>query len=257
MDFKDKVILIVGASSGMGRVLALRLAEQGARLAITARRQEKLDSLAAEIGGKGGVCFVLAADAENEQAAEGVVAATVGYFGRIDLAVLNAGGAPALDMRLMEAREVNAYMRSNYDVVVNYLFPLVRQMKQQGGGLIAQTNSLAGFLGVPLQGPYSAAKGAARILFDTCRLEFACYGIKFLSLYPGFVATEATLNDGMPAPMEISEERAVGYMIDALRRERPDTLFPPPTSWLVRLAGILPKPVVNWIVKREVPPLPQ
>ena len=197
----------------------------------------------------------MAADAEDAAAAERVVAATVERHGRIDLVLLNAGGAPALDMRRMSAGEVTAYMRSNYDVVVNYLFPVLRQMARQGGGLVAQTNSLAGFLGIPLQGPYSAAKGAARLLIDTCRIEFGPYGIKFVSIYPGFVATEHTANDGMPAPFEISEDHAVEHILYALRREPPDYLFPPVMRWLIRLARVLPKSVTNYLLARDLPPL--
>lgn len=256
MNFEGKVILIVGASSGMGRLVALRLAAQGAKLIVTARRKDKLDSLATEIAASGGSCLPLAADAQDEAAAAAVVAAGVERHGRIDAVLLNAGGAPALDMRRMTAGEVTAYMRSNYDVLVNYLFPVLRQMVLQGGGLVAQTNSLAGFLGVPLQGPYSAAKGANRLLIDTCRLEFGSYGIKFVSIYPGFVATEVTANDGMIAPMEISEERAADHILYALRRERSDYMFPLIMRWLIRLALILPKPALTWILKRDVPVLP-
>jgi NAD(P)-dependent dehydrogenase (short-subunit alcohol dehydrogenase family) len=129
-------------------------------------------------------------------------------------------------------------------------------MMRQGSGVIAHTNSMAGFLGVPLQGPYSAAKGAARLLIDTCRIEFADHGIKFVSLYPGFVATEHTQGDGMPAPLEISEARAVEYMLGGLRRQRSDYLFPPSMGWLVRLAGILPKFLTNRILKQQMPSLP-
>lgn len=254
MEFPDRVILIVGASSGIGRVVAVKLASAGAKLVVTARREDRLGSLAAEIVAAGGECLALAADALDESAAAGVVDAAVARFGRIDAVLLNAGGAPALDMRAMDAGQVNAYMRSNYDVTVNYLFPVLDQMKKQEGGLVAHTNSLAGFLGVPLQGPYSAAKGATRLLLDTCRLEFAEWGIKFVTVYPGFVATEATQDDGMPAPLEISEEAAADHILYALRRERPDYLFPPLMRWLIRLAGVLPKPVVNWILRRDVPP---
>jgi NAD(P)-dependent dehydrogenase (short-subunit alcohol dehydrogenase family) len=129
-------------------------------------------------------------------------------------------------------------------------------MRRQGGGLVAQTNSLAGFLGVPLQGPYSAAKGALRLLIDTCRLEFGSFGIRFVSVYPGFIATEATAGDGMPAPMEISEDQAVDHVMQALRRERWDTLFPFSTSWLVRLAMVLPKRLTARILRGEVPAMP-
>ncbi|PDS60071.1 short-chain dehydrogenase [Rhizobium anhuiense] len=257
MQFAGKVVLIVGASSGMGRVLALRLAGLGAKVVVTARRVERLESLAAEIHAMGGECLAIAADAIDAEAAAHVVQNAVDRHGRLDLIYLNAGGAPALDMRLMNAREVNAYMRSNYDVVVNYLFPALRQMVRQGGGHVGHTNSLAGFLGVPLQGPYSAAKGAAMLLIDTCRVEFARYGIRFTAVYPGFVATEATANDGMPAPLEISTEKAVDHIMYALTKGKSDYLFPFTMRWLIRLAHVLPKPVVLWILRKTMPKLPE
>jgi NAD(P)-dependent dehydrogenase (short-subunit alcohol dehydrogenase family) len=257
MNFSNKVILIAGASSGMGRALALRLANEGAHLIVTARRKERLESLACDIAQRGGQCLPLAADAQDPDAAAQVVTAGIAQFGRIDLAVLNTGGAPALDMRQMSAREVTATMRSNYDTVVNYLFPILAQMVKQKGGVVAHTNSLAGFLGVPLQGPYCAAKGALRLLFDTCRLEFAPMGIRFISICPGFVATEATASDGMPAPLEISEAQAVDYILFVLRKQRSDYLFPWRLRWLVRLAGVLPKSLTNLILHFEVPPVPK
>ena len=256
MKFEDKVVLIVGASSGIGRTLALRLASEGAHVVVTARRRDKLESLVAQIAQEGGRALALPADAQDAAAAEQVVHETVQRLGRFDLVMLNAGGAPALDMRTMGAREVTAYMRSNYDVAVNYLFPVLHQMVRQGSGVVAQTNSLAGFLGVPLQGPYSAAKGALRLLIDTCRVEFGRYGIRFVSVYPGFVATDATANDGMPAPLELSEARAVEHVVHALRREPMDYLFPLSMRWLVRLSLCLPKRLVARILRNDVPPLP-
>ncbi|HEX7641245.1 MAG TPA: SDR family NAD(P)-dependent oxidoreductase [Burkholderiaceae bacterium] len=253
MDFRDRVVLIVGASSGMGRTLALRLAAEGASIVATARRRELLDTLAQQVAARGGTCTVYAADALDPDAAAGVVQACVGLHGRIDLAILNAGGAPALDLRRMDAREVTRYMRSNYDVAVNYLMPVLHQMRRQRHGLVAHTNSLAGLLGVPLQGPYCAAKGALKLLVDTCRVEFSRDGIRFVSIYPGFVATEVTRNDGMPAPLEITEEAAVDHIMRALRRESMDYLFPWHMGWLVRLANCLPKRLTTWILRREVP----
>jgi NAD(P)-dependent dehydrogenase (short-subunit alcohol dehydrogenase family) len=257
MNLSHKVVLVAGASSGMGRAFALKAAEEGAHVVVTARRKERLDALAAEVRKRGGLCLALPADAEDPEATANVVEAAVRQFGRIDLALLNVGGAPALDMRTMSARDVTAYMRSNYDTMVNYLFPVLEQMKKQRGGVVAHTNSLAGFLGVPLQGPYSAAKGALRLLFDTCRVEFRSYGIRFVSVYPGFVATEQTANDGMPAPLEISEAKAVDHILFAIRRERSDYLFPWSLRWLVKLAGVLPKPLTNWILHFAVPAAPE
>jgi len=66
---------------------------------------------------------------------------------------------------------------------------------------------------------------------------------------------QVVVNDGMPAPIEISEEKAVDHILYALRKEKTDYLFPPVMRWLIRLALMLPKPIVNWILKQVVPPL--
>jgi NADP-dependent 3-hydroxy acid dehydrogenase YdfG len=171
------------------------------------------------------------------------------------MVMLNAGGAPAIDMRTMNASQVKYYMQTNYDTMVNYLFPVLEQMKKQKSGLVAHTNSLASFIGFPLQGPYCAAKAAGRLLMDTCRLEFAEYGIKFCSVYPGFVATEVTKNDGMPAPLEISEEKCADYILYALRKELNDYLFPLNMRLILNIGLRLPKTMVNKLLQKEVPPL--
>ncbi|KQZ28317.1 SDR family oxidoreductase [Caulobacter sp. Root1472] len=252
MDFQGKSVLVVGASSGMGRAISLRFAQEGARVAVTARRGERLLALVEEIEAAGGVALSLPADGADEQGAAEVVSKVITHWGGIDLVLLNAGGAPALRMTAMTAAEVKSYMRSNYDTVVNYLFPVLDHMKQRNEGMVAHTNSLASFFGVPLAGPYSAAKAAARLLIDTCRIEFEPFGIKFSTLYPGFIATEATKGDGMPSPGEISEEEAVSYMIEAIRREDWDHMFPPEAAGEILQALELPKPVLNEILKEKI-----
>lgn len=251
-DFNGKGVLIAGASSGIGRVAALRMAKAGARVVITARRLEKLEDLVAEIAASGGVAFALCADLENIPATQDMVEKAARLLGRIDLAFLNAGGAPALDMRTVNAAQVTHYMRTNYDGVVNCLFPILDHMRNHGGGLVAHTNSLAGLLPVPLQGPYCAAKAAAKLLIDTCRLEFAEYGIRFVTVYPGFIATEATQDDGMPVPNELSEDQAVEHIMRAIGRGTAHYLFPRQTAMQVRLINALPSSWGEYILRRDV-----
>ena len=252
MEFNGKNILVVGASSGMGRAISLRFAQAGARVAVTARRAAMLQDLVKTIERANGVALALPADGTDEHAAANVVGKAIESFGGIDMVLLNAGGAPAIYMPKMNVGEVMFYMKSNYDTVVNYLFPVLEHMKQRQGGLVVQTNSLAGFYGVPLQGPYSAAKAAARLLIDTCRIEFEQFGIRFVSLYPGFIATEATKGDGMPAPGEISEEEAVNYMVEAIRREDWDFMFPPHAAANALRAMQLPKPELNEYLRKRI-----
>ncbi|WP_281647673.1 SDR family NAD(P)-dependent oxidoreductase [Parendozoicomonas sp. Alg238-R29] len=250
MNFSNKTVLIAGASTGIGRAVALQLGTQGNRIIATARRQELLDALADKISNAGGECLPIAADALNAMDMADVVNKAVERFGVIDAALLNIGDGPSFNMSTTGADAVKQNMRINYDTLVNSLMPLIARMKEQKYGLIAHTNSLAGFIGLPQQGPYSAAKAAGRILMDTCRIELAPWNIRFVSVYPGFVATERVAADGIPAPMEISEGAAAKHIIYAMENEKRDYLFPFPLRWLIRLARILPKPVVAFITSK-------
>lgn len=253
MQLNDKVFLIVGASSGIGKQVAIQAAAEGAVVIISARRHTLLDDVQLEIQAAGGECLALASDALDEIAAEGLVAQIVERYGRIDIALLNVGDGPAFNMSREPSTAVTTNMRINYDTMANYLSPLIQQMKQQGCGLIAHTNSLAGFIGLPMQGPYSAAKAAARLLMDTCRIELKPFGIKFLSLYPGFVATDRVADDGIPAPFEMTEQQAADHVLYAIKKQKQDYLFPISLRWLIRLARVLPKSCLAWVLKHEIP----
>ncbi|HLO96831.1 MAG TPA: SDR family NAD(P)-dependent oxidoreductase [Burkholderiaceae bacterium] len=257
MEFKGLSVLVVGASSGIGKELALELADRGARVMVAARRADRLEAVAREAQARGGQCIAHAVDAQDSEAAERLVQACVQAYGGLDLLVLNAGGAPALDLRVLDAPEVLSYMRSNYDVAVNVLMPALHHMRERRSGTVAVTNSLAGLIGVPLQGPYSAAKGALRLLIDTARVEFAGDGIHFVSIYPGFIATEAVAGDGMKPQFELSEAQAVAHMLRAIGSRRMDYAFPWRTKMLVRLATLLPKRLTVRVLRGDVPDQPR
>jgi len=241
MKLSRRTILITGASAGIGRAVAEQLAAGDNNLILTARRAPLLDEVAAIVQARGSRCLALPADALDESAAAQVVAQAAAQFGRIDAALLNIGDGPAYNMATVGSADIKQCMQRNYDVVVNYLVPLIAHMKANGGGLLAHTNSLAGFLGVPMQGPYSAAKSAARLLFDTCRTELRTANIRFTSVYPGFVATARVAEDGIPAPFEISAEVCAGHIIRAMEHETCDALFPWQTRLMTRALQVLPK----------------
>lgn len=246
----NRTILIVGASSGIGAQVARDLAGHGNRVAVVARRAAELAAVAADVRAAGSACLDLVADALDPEAAAAVVRRVVAEFGAVDIALLNVGQGPDMSMAEAGVEDVARVMALNYDVTVNYLVPLIAQLRRQGGGLIAQTNSLAGWLGLPRQGPYSAAKAAVRTLIDAARVELAPEGIRFTSLYPGFVATARVRADGLPKPFMISEERAARHVVRALRREPADAAFPWPASALVRLLRALPAPVSGAVLRK-------
>ncbi|MFI1034748.1 SDR family NAD(P)-dependent oxidoreductase [Streptomyces sp. NPDC020951] len=247
----DRTVLIVGASSGIGAEVARRLAPGGNRLVLTARRAPELAAVAQEVRAAGSDCLDIAADALDPQAAADVVAAAVTEYGSVDVALLNAGQGPDMSMDQVSVADMSRIMALNYDVVVNYLVPLIARMgSQRDGGLIAHTNSLAGLMGLPRQGPYSAAKSAARTLVDSARVELAPRGIRFTSIHPGFVATDRISGDGLPKPFQISQEQAARHVVRALEREPAQAYFPWPTAALVRTLRALPTPLSSAVLRR-------
>ncbi|MCX4767888.1 SDR family NAD(P)-dependent oxidoreductase [Streptomyces sp. NBC_01275] len=246
-----RTVLIVGASSGIGAEVARHLAHGDNRFVLTARRAPELATVARDVRAAGSACLDIAADALDPSAAAGVVAAASAEFGTIDIALLNAGQGPDMSMDQVGVADVSRIMALNYDVVVNYLVPLIEHMlAQEHGGLIAHTNSLAGLTGIPRQGPYSAAKAAARTLIDAARVELAPRGIRFTSIHPGFVATDRIRGDGLPKPFQVSQERAARHVVRALEREPAQAYFPWPAAALVRTLRTLPTPVSSLVLRR-------
>lgn len=240
---QNKTILVTGASSGLGRGTALALAKPGNNLIVTARREALLHSLKAEIEAKGARCLVVAADAVDTAQCQAVMDAGIRAFGRIDVALLNAGGGTAIYVAASTPADVLRQMRMNYDTLVNFLVPLTAHMKTTGG-TIAYTCSPAGYFGLPKSGPYSAAKAAGRTYFDTCRIEFAATPIKFVALYPGFTYTDGMDANEVPVKaLIIQKDRAVREMVRAMETGKSHHMFPKRIAILIWSARLLPEPI--------------
>lgn len=236
-----QTVLITGASSGLGRELALRLSHHDNHLVVTARREALLESLASEVRGNGSRCTVVPADATDPAAVQRVLDAAFDTGG-VDVAVLNAGGGVAMRMDEAKAEDVLWIMRVNYDTLVLFLSPLIAHMKARGRGTIAYTGSPAGTFGLPKSGPYSAAKAAGRVLMESARIETRGTGIQLVSLYPGFTYTDALDPDDVPVKaLIIDKERAAREMHRAIERGWSNHMFPKRIAWLIGLAKQLPE----------------
>jgi short-subunit dehydrogenase len=251
MDLKDKVILISGASSGIGKATALALSHRHNRIVITARRKELLSGVADTLQKNGSEALAIAGDALDEEQAAGIVEQAVKRFGRIDIALLNIGAGPSLSIARASPGDIKRNMRVNYDTMINFFCPLVQQMKaQDSGGIIANTNSLAGFLGLPMQGQYSASKAACRIFLDTARIELKQFNIRVLTICPGFVVTERNKQPGIPASLTMSMDEAAKHILKALKSESKEYLFPARLKLATMLPRFLPRFATEKILSR-------
>ncbi len=238
MRIDNQVILITGASSGIGHATALNLSKHHNKLILVARREQLLKETAEEVIKNGSECIYFAGDACDKAFAETVVKETVEKFGKIDIAQLGIGIGPPSNTLTADVEKIMKCMDFNYRTFINFWVPVIRQMKgQKEECMIANVNSLASYFGVPMQGDYVAAKGAIRLFIETARMELQHFGIKHIRLqtiHPGFVDTLACKDDGIPENGLISEEKAAEYIVKGYLKNKKENMFPLGTALATR-----------------------
>ena len=189
--FRDKVVVITGASSGIGRELAYQFAEQGAWLSLAARNGEQLATVAGECQTRGGKAIAIVTDVSEQAQCAQLIQRTVDHYDRIDVLINNAG--ITMWANFEDISDISFYeriMRVNYLGSVYctyYALPFLKKTK----GQIIGISSLAGKNGVPKRSGYAASKHAMVGFFDTLRIELEEHGISVTIIYPDFVATES------------------------------------------------------------------
>lgn len=188
--FMENVVIITGASTGIGRQLALQLADQGAWLSLASRNAERLEQVAAQCRQRGGKTLVVPTDVADQPQCKKLIERTVVEYGRIDTLINNAGITmwarfdELQDLTLMEQIMRVNYFGSMY--CTHYALPYLKGTR----GRIVGISSLTGKAGVPTRSGYAASKHAMAAFFDSLRIELADYGVSVTVIYPGFVATE-------------------------------------------------------------------
>jgi short-subunit dehydrogenase len=193
-EFKDKVIWITGASSGIGEALALEFTKLGARLILSARREDELKRVAALTKLPELDLMILPFDLSNTENASGLAAQIMNKFGRIDI-LINNGGYSQRSEAMETSMEIDRQlMEVNYFSYVNLTKAVLPYMKRQKSGQLIVISSIAGKFGFFLRTSYSAAKHALHGFFDSLRLETEKFNIHTLIVCPGKVKTNVSLN---------------------------------------------------------------
>lgn len=185
-----KVIIVTGASEGIGRALALALAERGARLSLAARNAARLEETAAACAESGAEVATIATDVADPAQCKRLVDETVANFGRLDVLVNNAG--ITMWARADAVEDLSVFQRL---IEVNYLGCVYTTLHaldhlRRSGGLIVPVASVAGLTGVPERTGYAASKHAVFGFFDSLRIELAGTGVDVTMIAPDFVVSE-------------------------------------------------------------------
>ncbi|MEO0354656.1 MAG: SDR family oxidoreductase, partial [Cyanobacteria bacterium P01_A01_bin.3] len=189
-DLAGKVVLVTGASSGIGKALALDVASRGANVVVAARREQKLQAVVDDIVEKGGEAIAIPTDMADTQQVEALAQKALDSCGRVDVLVNNAGYG---QMGPIESIGDDA-VRQQFDVNVFGLLALTRalvpQMREVGAGRIVNLSSVAGKVAMPFTGIYNASKFAVEAISDALRVELAPFNIRVIVVEPGPVNTE-------------------------------------------------------------------
>lgn len=192
-NIKDKIVIITGASSGIGEATAKALAKEGAKLILGARREERLKSLTEEIKSAGGVAEYIITDVKNREDLEKLVAIANNKFGQVDVFINNAGVSQLSRIDELDVEGWEDMIDINFKGVLYGIAAAMPGFKKQGFGHIINIVSTAGIKIVPLQGGYAATKNAVRTINEALRQEFdGKYRVTGIS--PGFVKTELISN---------------------------------------------------------------
>jgi NADP-dependent 3-hydroxy acid dehydrogenase YdfG len=185
-----KVVVITGASSGLGEATARLLSSQGASVVLGARRVDRLKSLADELTQKGGKALAVATDVTNSDQVKSLVEASVQKFGRIDVMINNAGLMPLSLIERFKIDDWNRMIDVNIKGVLYGIAAALPHMKKQKSGHIINVSSVAGHEVRPGSVVYSATKHAVRVISEGLRQEVKPYNIRTTVISPGAVATE-------------------------------------------------------------------
>lgn len=190
-DLSGTTALVTGASRGIGRAIALALAERGADVALSARSTDALEEVRSEIEQTGGRAVVLPCDVTDRDAVQAMVAAALDGLGRIDTVVNNAGGTafmvPFTEMRFEGWTKV---MRLNVDSIVHVCQAVAPHLLERGSGSVINVASVAALGGTPGLAPYGSSKAAVLSLTKSLAMEWGHAGVRVNALCPGWTATE-------------------------------------------------------------------
>jgi short-subunit dehydrogenase len=252
------VIIVTGASSGIGEATARLFVEAGYRVVLAARRIERLQVLAENLSAQGGEVLVVSTDVGQIDDIENLVKATIDHFGRIDVLFNNAGIGRFKWLEDLHVNEIEELIRTNLMGTIYTSRAVLLHMIERKSGHIIHMVSIAGLIGSPTYSIYAASKFAVRGFSEALRREVRVYGIHVSGIYPGTVSTEfaahtqAKRKTGITTPkaLRLSSQDVARAVLNLVKRPRRMLVMP----WYMRLAVWINSAFpwfVDWIVEKR------
>ena len=254
MNFTNKVVLLTGASSGIGYSLAKSLPKENCSLALLSRSKNTLDELVTDIKNDGAKALSYKCDVGNLDEVKHAFERIKNDFGRIDIAILNAGVSHRADVKNYSVEIARNIFDVNVFGIINFVEQLIPDFIQRKEGMIVGVSSLAEARGFPKSGFYNASKSAASLMLESLRVELKPYNIKVLTVKPGFVRTPMTDKNDFQMPFLMDVDKAAKIIIDGIKKEKHIIQFPLTTVIGSKIIKLLPDWLFDYLMKRPLPP---
>ena len=245
----DGAAWITGASGGIGRSVALKLAADGWTVYATARSEDELQKLATEAEPLRGEIIPLAGDVTDAERM-GSCVAEITAKGPLALTILNAGIYTPMRATNFNHATATKMLRVNLEGVTNALDPLLAYMIARKNGHIAITASVAGYRGLPDAAVYSATKAGLIAMCEALAMDLVDLGIRISVINPGFVETEATSVNEFEMPFLMSPDEAATRIVAGLKKPGFEIVFPRRFALILRAVGLLPNRLYIWAMRR-------
>lgn len=252
MNFKNSVVLLTGASSGIGYQLAKDLANEGAQLALLSRRIEKLEPLTSDLKIKTNVNFYKCDVTLKDETAE-VINKVKKDFGRIDIAILNSGVGFRSSVLDYKSNEAEITFNTNVLGAIYCIEQLLPEFIAEKRGVIVGVSSLGDGKGFPKSGFYSASKAAFTIILESLRIELKKYNVKVVTVKPGFIKTPMTDKNEFEMPFLMSVEEGSKIILDGLKKDKRIIEFPWQTTIGAKILRMMPTRWFEAIASKEPP----
>jgi NADP-dependent 3-hydroxy acid dehydrogenase YdfG len=247
--WSNKVAIVSGASSGIGRATALELARRGVRVALAARHLTALQELASQVKALGSQALVVPTDVTQQIQVDELVERTTAQWGRVDMLVSNAGQYIRSPVTSLQVSQLEQSLAVNFYGGVYAVLAVLPCMLQQKSGHIVMVTSMDGKKGIPPDAPYAAAKYALTGFTDILRQELRGTGIFVTTILPGRVDTPMVKDLAFPAiSAKITPETVAKEILRGIERHKAEVILPPQAKLLYVLNTLSPE-LADWAIK--------
>lgn len=247
-------VWLSGASSGIGEALARELALGDCRLALFARREERLRSLAQELRAarQDLEVIVQAGDVRDAARVREAVAEAEARFGGIDVLILNAGTGDTMTPEEFDPGLIDRIMDINFMGAIHGIAAALPGMLRRESGTIVGVSSIAGTRGLPGSGPYCASKAAFTTFLESLRLDLRGTGVRVVTVSPGFIKTPLTDRNRYRMPFLQPADRSARIIVKGIARGKREIHFPKRLTIPVKLLRCVPGQVYDFLVSRLI-----